>query len=346
MTGLSAAESLSGLTLEGGWIVGDRIDPPGGTGGCFSVRYHVRSTDGEDAFLKALDISSTWGSTTDFVAALQKLLRDYEFERGLVEKCTGMSRVVRGLAFGQAIVPNSVVGPVPYLIFELANGGDVRRYLGSVENAHDVAWKLSALHHVATGLDQLHRQGIAHQDLKPSNVLVFENNIRKIGDLGCASERGNPGPRDGLLFAGDPNYPPLEVFYGYQFTDWDEQRFGYDLYLLGSMVVFFFTQQSMSALLLRHLNERFYPQTWTGTFLELLPYLQNAFSSALAEFKATISDERLGTELSDVVRQLCNPDPAARGCKDYKRGSRFALEKFISRFDLLSKRAMIRARAA
>lgn len=338
---------MSGLVLDGGWTVGDRLDPPGGTGGCFSVRYRVTSAAGVGAFLKALDISATLSQSPDIVSALQKLLTDYEFERELVEKCNRMSRVVRGLAFGQATVPGSFVGPVPYLIFELADGGDVRRYLGSLDSIHDIAWKLTALHDIATGLNQLHGKNIAHQDLKPSNVLVFEHKTRKIADLGCATERGKIGPRDHLLFSGDPNYPPLEVFYGYEFKDWDERRFGYDLYLLGSMIAFFFTQQPMSALLLRHLDQRFYPQTWKGTFAEVLPYLHTAFSQALRELRGHIEDASLADGLTRIVSELSNPDPARRGVPASRRPRlRYALEYYVSDFNLLATRATYKSKRA
>jgi serine/threonine protein kinase len=341
----SAAESMSGMVLDGGWTVGELVDPPGGTGGSFSVRYNVSSATGEKAFLKALDISATLSQSPDVVTALQKLLSDYDFERELVEKCRRMSKVVRGLAFGQAAVSGSMVGPVPYLIFELADGGDVRRYLGSLSSAQDVAWKLRTLHQIAVALQQLHARGIAHQDVKPSNVLVFDERVQKLADLGCASERGKTGPRDHLLFAGDPNYPPLEVFYGYQFQDWDERRFGYDLYLLGSMAAYFFAQQPMSAMLLRHLDQRFFPQNWTGTFLEVLPYLEHAFALALSELRQTIPDPILAMEISPVLAELCNPDPARRGVPTSRRPrSRFALEHYVSRFDHFAKLATIKAR--
>lgn len=54
---------------------------------------------------------------------------------------------------------------VDYLIFELADG-DVRSHLDAMP-AFDAAFLLRTLHHVATGLQQLHRAQIAHQDLNP-----------------------------------------------------------------------------------------------------------------------------------------------------------------------------------
>lgn len=39
---------------------------------------------------------------------------------------------------------------------------------------HDIALKLTYLKDVASGILQLHMAKVAHQDLKPSNVMVFE----------------------------------------------------------------------------------------------------------------------------------------------------------------------------
>jgi serine/threonine protein kinase len=47
-------------------------------------------------------------------------------------------------------------------------------------------------HHVATGLQQLHFSEIAHQDVKPANILVTENQTAKIGDMGRAHRHAVP----------------------------------------------------------------------------------------------------------------------------------------------------------
>src|SRR6266851_917241 len=50
--------------------------------------------------------------------------------------------------------------------------GDVRKHLSPTQSL-DIVWILRCLHHIATGLHQLHSAKVAHQDLKPSNVLAF-----------------------------------------------------------------------------------------------------------------------------------------------------------------------------
>ena len=58
-----------------------------------------------------------------------------------------------------------------YIVFELASG-DIRAEIERLPN-FDLAWCLRSLHNATVGVQQLHSKDIAHQDIKPSNVLVF-----------------------------------------------------------------------------------------------------------------------------------------------------------------------------
>jgi len=338
----SPAEQLLGQTLIGGWRVIERVEMPSvATGGYFSVCYLVESETGTRAFLKALDFSKAFESS-DPARVLQAMTEAYNFERDLLAKCRdrSMSRVVRAIDDGSIrIGGTSADGVVQYLIFELADR-DVRLHLALADQV-DLAWKLRSLHHIATGLRQLHSAGIAHQDLKPSNVLVFEQNTSKVGDLGRAVYDGRSGPCDGLQCAGDPSYAPAELLYGYLDSDWKTRRIGCDLYLLGSMVVFFFTGFSATSLLMSELHESLRWQNWGGSFEEALPYLRDAFGRVGDSFSRQIDDDKLREELNAIVRQLCEPDPKRRGIPPTIRGisSPYSLERYISKFDLLARRA-------
>ena len=204
---LPPAARLEGLTLDSGWRVIERVPTQdGATGGCFSCSYIVEK-DSRKAFLKALDYSKAEEiasqMSVDIPTALQHLIAAYNFERNLLRQCAQkrMDRVVVALEDGSIRVDEGVFGAVNYLIFEPADG-DIRNHLAVVARV-DLAWMLRCLHHIATGLYQLHSTSVAHQDLKPSNVLVFERKISKVADLGSASIKGVDCPRDGVGFAGD-----------------------------------------------------------------------------------------------------------------------------------------------
>lgn len=341
---LCAAEMLEGLEMPNGWKVTKRIVPgPNSTGGNFSVPYFVERHEGKKtkhAFLKALNWRRLAGAQ-DFARAVQDHMVAFNFERDTLELCRNrkLRRIATLLDAGQYQTPNNPL-PVCYIIFELADGGDARKQLAKLGKL-DLAWTLRTLHHIAVGLQQLHGEGIAHQDLKPSNVLFFETFGAKITDLGCADTLKNPAgsPHGHWGIAGDPTYAPLELFYNELSPDWKTRRLGCDLYLLGSLVVFFFTGGSaMNALVLRHVSANHLPQKWTHDYRSVLPYMRDAFEKALVELQHDIPAS-VRAKIIEVLRWLCDPDPKRRGHPTDLGQSQFNLERIISAFNLLATRA-------
>lgn len=337
----SPAYQLAGLNLDGGWYVKKRLDgAPGATGSMFSCGYEIADQNGRTAFLKALDYTSAFNAP-DAPTALNALTAAFIFERDLLRRCRTrkLDRVVRSTGDGRVKVDESQLGLVDYLIFETADG-DLRTQLSAMNRVED-AWKLRALHHMATGLNQLHSEGIAHQDLKPSNALVFGGKEVKIADLGCASLRGTVSPRDHHPFPGDPIYAPPELLYGYLEPEWTMRRLGCDAYLLGSMIVFLFAGTSATGLLYSELSPEHRWRKWSGTYADVLPYVREAFGRALERFGSAIGNATLRPELQTLVRYLCEPDVSLRGHPLNRRGfvSRLSLERFISKLNLLAFRA-------
>jgi serine/threonine protein kinase len=337
---ISPAAMLEGLTLAGGWKVGGKISrSPTATGGCFSESYTV-SREGEHGFLKALDYSLAL-EQPDQVAALQELTAAYLHERSLLEKCAAerLSHVVTALDFGEVeVLGQGPLSRVQYLILERADG-DVRAHLDTLD-ALDLAWSLRSAHHVSVGLQQLHRRNIFHQDTKPSNVLLFPGGTRKIGDLGRASRQGYVAAHDGLIVPGDPIYAPPELLYGYILPDESRRRMACDMYLLGSLLVFFFTRVGMTPAWGAGLHESLYPANWRGSFSDVLPHIRDAYDKAIrtiSEEIPTIFRDRLVT----TVRELCDPDPSVRGDPRARARNQnpYGLERYVSRLDRLAKEA-------
>ena len=227
---------------------------------------------------------------------------------------------------------------VPYLIFDMADG-DVRKHLSATETM-DYAWRFRSLHDLAVGLKQLHQVEVSHQDLKPSNILVFSKES-KIGDLGRSMCRGVDGPYNRMDFSGDRTYAPPEILYGYYERDWTKRVCATDCYLLGSMIVFYFAGISMTALLRTHMHDGFGWDEWTGEYDEIVPYLDESFSNALDEFEQNIMKKEYSEKLRSAVEQLCTPYPDKRG-HPYNisaRGSNYSMERYVSLFDYLRKKA-------
>jgi serine/threonine protein kinase len=191
----------------------------------------------------------------------------------------------------------------------------------------------------------LHSAAIVHQDIKPSNVLVFDNNISKIGDFGRSACKDIASPHDDFPMPGDWHYAPPEQFYGYSSPEWNVRRLAADIYQFGSMIVFFFTNASMTSLLMSQMEADHLPGKWTGTFLDLAPYLRHAFGKALDKLGDDVGriEPTLRDELVQIVRYLCDPDPTLRGHPLSGRGAnQYSMERFVSRFDLLARRAEVR----
>lgn len=346
-------ERLLGLDLEGGWKVTAKVpfDPEKQTGGHFSVGYEVKR-DGERAYLKALDFSKAQESE-HFVEELNRLTAEYIFERDLLSICEAakLSRVIRILGYGETNVDASLpfnIGRVAYIIFEMASG-DVRKHIAFAK-AVDLAWNLRILHQVTVGIQQLHSRGIAHQDLKPSNVLLTGDAESKLGDLGRAVATGRASPHDNALIPGDIHYAPPEFFYGFDADSWVNKRDACDVYLVGSMATFLVAGASMTSMMFQRLQKTYWPRIldggkWQGTFEAVLPHLTDAFARAVDDISPIVPEE-LGDLMIRCIRQMCNPDPRRRGDPSARSsvGNPVGIDRYVSNFDRLAKLATIRAR--
>ena len=306
-------ERLEGLALKNEWRVLKRIDKSTeSSGGFFSCGYIVEKANGQRGYLKALDFYSRLPESYDPARDLEPLIRAFNFERDLLLECNNrkLSHVVVALDDGAvAVVVPEEPSPltVQYIIFELAEG-DVRSQMAEVDKL-DSAWIFRSLHHIALGLDQLHSMNVAHQDLKPSNVLLFDKHeSSKVADLGRAAAKGIESPHYNYDIPGDRSYAPPELLYGTIPDSWDQKKLGCDAYLLGSMICSFFTGVALTPLLMMRLEPRMHWMQWQGTYADVLPYLHAVFADALDYIVEEFPPD-FKSELREVLEQLGNPDP-------------------------------------
>lgn len=337
------AANLTGKVI-GKWTVVSKVNKPDGSGGGFSSGYLVEA-NGRRAYMKALNVEYAFTSTGQkgsIMDALKELTDDFVHERDLLNFCRDhdMDRIVVALDSGEYSETGDPF-PVPYLIFELCEAGDLRRNPGLALNGLD--WPLHVFHGTAIAVAQLHAENIAHQDIKPPNVLVFDNQIAKLADLGRSTIK-MPGARFGNpADHGDIYYCPFELYYGHYDSDWDIRRKGTDIFMLGGLLVFLVAKVHLVGLVFSKLPAGFHYRQWRGTYQDVLPALEHAFNLAVDEIVTPVRSD-MRTDLKEMIIWLCNPIPSRRGHPKtviQASGNRFSLERIISVADRLSKKARL-----
>jgi eukaryotic-like serine/threonine-protein kinase len=76
-----------------------------------------------------------------------------------------------------------------------------------------IAQAQSIVEQVVSGLEEAHRQGIIHRDVKPGNVFIDERGRVKVGDFGIARVEGSELTRAGVGL-GTPGYSAPELLRG------------------------------------------------------------------------------------------------------------------------------------
>lgn len=336
------AQELVGQELVDGWKVTKKVKrSENSTGGHFSISYLVENETGETGFLKAVDLSPAL-EAEDVLEALDELTETVNFEKDILDLCNRLNikNVIKVIGNGNYRQKGFTI-PVPYFIFEKAEG-DIREQIDF--KTIDIYLFLTILHNITNGLWKLHQNKVTHQDVKPSNILVFHEDLHKITDFGRSNCEHIESPHDHLIIRGDRTYAPPESLYGHVETEWAYRNQATDFYQLGSLLVFLFTQLRINTILEHFLDSSLVWYNSGKPYELVLPYVQEAFNKSVNYFKSTLvncSDE-LKNELEVIVRQLCNPDPKKRGNPKYiGKPSTLNLESYVGKFDRLRRKQLI-----
>jgi serine/threonine protein kinase len=339
MTDVPLASRLLDKKIDKWQVIEKRQKAGEDCSGYFSTCYTVKDDEGNIAFLKAYNYVYAFGSKAGSADALKFMTENFTYERDLLSFCLDhkMRRVVSAIGSGEYRETGELI-PVPYLVFEIAQGSLKTQKI--VENP-DLAWKLLAFHGALVGLSQLHNAKIVHQDIKPSNILIFGESYSKISDLGSATKFDNPSNWLTAGHVGDRRYAPVELLYGYCSPDWNTRRFGADLFMMGGILSFMLTNSNFLALMLSKLPDNKHPNNFGGNFEEVKPYLLKAYSESLEEIENEIP-QKIRAPLMSVLAELSHPMPEERGNprKLQKKHDQFSLQRYISIIDRLAKSAM------
>jgi serine/threonine-protein kinase len=118
----------------------------------------------------------------------------------------------------------------PYLVMEFCEGETLDRRLRREERIHS-AEASRILIQVACALQYAHARGIIHRDIKPANIILANDGVAKILDLGLAKRHDpeDPGLTRVGHFVGTPNYISPEQARGAKEVDGRS-----DIYSLGA----------------------------------------------------------------------------------------------------------------
>ncbi|MFM9025507.1 MAG: serine/threonine-protein kinase [Planctomycetaceae bacterium] len=125
-----------------------------------------------------------------------------------------------------------------YLVMEFIEGGTLREVV-KIRGALDPARGLELVMQLLAGLEYAHRRGVAHRDLKASNVLVAASGVAKLVDFGLArvDETGDKA----LGRSAQPrtlDYAALEKLTGMKDDDMRS-----DVYFMGTLAYLVFAGQ-------------------------------------------------------------------------------------------------------
>lgn len=315
------SNTLLNLTTPCGWEIFEKISTKQHSGGNFCARYKVRNESGEVAFLKAMDFTRAFGSH-DPMVAINNITSEYLFEREILYYCKEMnlSKVVIPKEAGQITNPlhPTPLNNVYYIIFELADSDMRQSFIDSL----NINWHafFKAMQHICMGLEQLHFAGIAHQDIKPSNILHFKQMESKIADLGRVVDAGGRSPYLSLRFPGDQTYAPIEIKCGVSYKSFQD-RYLTDIYSVGSLIY----QSIMGVGLTPSLSGEallLHSGIFSVSYDDALPTFLTAYSTLLARFYAEccnlIKDDDIALEVVNVVKEMCHPDYNKRGAPKVK----------------------------
>jgi len=339
--------NLAGMNIPNGWTIDKAVTRSNcATGAQFSTGFIATHEDGRRAFLKVLDPAVDPSlEPNEQLKELERRLAVFNYECDLLDKCVikKIRRVVRIIDRGICEVDKQT-GPIHYIMFELAER-DLSEH-ASLTDTLNTQLNMHIVHQTSLALEQLHFHQIRHQDIKPSNVLLFLNMRIKLGDLGHAHDKASPRPGHNGKIAGDPGYAPPEQLYGYNMPDTNSQRVATDLYLLGGLIVYLFTNLSLTSLISNQLSPQHHWEAWPDNFENVKPYLREAWDAAIEDFASAVPED-IRDELVTLTRYLTDPSPERRGHPRNRQGksNTYGLQRFSSRFHVLAKQCELISRS-
>ncbi len=327
------AGALLGETLEGGYRVIRKlpwsVDHPERNRSCC---YEAVGPSGEKYFVKAYDFrhEERSGKLEDLVAAGRQFIS----EKDIHSKASTLRRSTHLVSHGTINIGSETAH---YLVSEWVDVCLKRRRPAGRGHA-TAEQRFIDLRQVCSSLIQLHRSGIAHQDVKPSNVMVDPVGVLKMTDYGVSTCSDlAPPPSDSEMVPGDVNFAPFESLYAQRTGSWRRQRLGGDMFMLGNLCFYSFSGLPIAQVALSMLPPELQPASATVDYSDIVPHIIKSMSELVESVLegAGLQDE-IRDEVVRLVLELCHPDPRFRGdARDRARNATYELQRYESAFERL-----------
>jgi hypothetical protein len=186
-----------------------------GAGGVGSVFVATRVEDKGDPVAEKFALK-----VPEYSATAARALSEAEFLKMFREEASALIALPQHPNLARFVTFDAGSKPKPILVMELVEGATLERLLES--GRVDMARALAVLRDVLAGLEAMHAAGVAHLDLKPSNVVLRGGEEAVLVDFGLAGRHIRPGCATGaygapevwgaLDGAGEPSPPKADVY--------------------------------------------------------------------------------------------------------------------------------------
>jgi serine/threonine protein kinase len=328
-------------------------------GKVFAGRFEVREFLAEGGFclvFKGLD--STTGKDVAIkilkIGARSPDIMEFENEVALLQLLHRATNVVTLVESGEdavliSTVPAGAFVPIlaHYLVLELADASLDELVL--YRDKLSFVRRLELFRDVVLGAHQMHTADVVHRDVKAENCLVFQQpkkSVVKLTDLGRSKRLSEPTrflAEDYINGRGDIRFAPPEALWGQIGPDETSMRRA-DLYLLGSVVYELALGQAITAVAIGTVVARNIAGWARGTtplaratdYNDKLREIAARYEYAFQLFEEQVpAAARDGA--TDLLRRLCNPDPALREHLGRAGASDKNLTWVLNRTDILIK---------
>jgi len=212
MKKLNKGNAQSQARSIGDWVLGDTL----GMGGYSKVKLGIHRKTGQKCALKIM-LADESGKISE--SKKKQLIRELN-----VMKKVRHENVIQLIEYDEnAEYPESDGRKTKCIVtvLEFASGGELFDFL-MFTGCFDEAASRSYFRQMISGLEAMHKLGIAHRDLKPENLLLSEDYTLKIADFGFATsfvaEDGSGKAHKMKTACGTKGYLAPELLKGKKYT--------------------------------------------------------------------------------------------------------------------------------